>query len=131
MAKKSQAKGPKARTSKSRATPALDPRFGAVVDAFTQDREVTFGTMMASPGLKVRRKIFAMYVRARFVAKLPQAKVDELVQSGLGQRFDPGQGRLMREWVSTENSTADWVALAKEAYAFVKAQARPSLPPTD
>lgn len=118
------AKRPKVkRTSKSGVAPSLDPRFDAVVGTFTKDRGVTFGRMMASYGLKVRGKFFAMYVRDRFVTKLPKARVDELVQSGVGQRFDPGHGRLMREWVSIESSAVDWVALAKEAHAFVTAQA--------
>jgi TfoX/Sxy family transcriptional regulator of competence genes len=122
MANQARAKRP-VRTPKSSAKASLDPRFGAVVDAFAKDEEVTFGTMMASVGLKVRGKIFAMYVRDRFVTKLPEARVDALVQTGLGQRFDPGHGRLMREWVSTDDSKVNWVALAKEAHAFVKAQA--------
>jgi hypothetical protein len=54
------------------------------------------------------------------VAKLPRERVDELVSGGIGERFDPGHGRLMKEWVGVGVGRAPWVALAKEAYQFVK-----------
>jgi hypothetical protein len=39
-----------------------------------------------------------MLVKGRFVAKLPRGRVDELVSGGSGEYFDPGHGRLMKEW---------------------------------
>ncbi|HEX8905131.1 MAG TPA: hypothetical protein VF771_09840 [Longimicrobiaceae bacterium] len=104
---------------KKGAAPELDPAFRRVVDAFAGDPRVVFGKMMASPGLKVNGKIFAMLSRGRFVAKLPRARVDALVASGAGERFDPGHGRVMKEWVTLTSGDEDWLALAKEAYRFV------------
>ena len=101
------------------AAPVLDSEFRRVVDAFAGDPRVTFGKMMASPGLKVGGKIFAMLTRGRFVAKLPRARVDALVTSGAGERFDPGHGRVMKEWVSIAPGAADWLELAEEAHRFV------------
>jgi len=74
--------------------------------------------------LNVNGKIFAMFVRGRFVAKLPKDRVEALVRSGAGDYFDPGHGRLMKEWVALADSSTQWVTLAKEAYAFVKALKR-------
>lgn len=76
--------------------------------------------MMASPGLKVGGKIFAMFTRDRFVVKLPRTRVDELIAQSAGTRFDPGHGRLMKEWVVVNLPTRSWLALAEEAYTFVK-----------
>jgi hypothetical protein len=42
----------------------------------------------------------------------------------MGDYFDPGHGRLMKEWVALTDSSTQWVPLAKEAYAFVKAVKR-------
>lgn len=70
--------------------------------------------------LKVNGKIFAMFGRKQFVTKLPKQRVDELVSAGNGKRFDPGHGKLMKEWVVVGVGTGDWVELAKEAYRFVK-----------
>ncbi|MGH9358661.1 MAG: hypothetical protein ACRD1O_05750 [Terriglobia bacterium] len=101
----------------------VDPRFALVVNAFAGDRQVTHGGSkgFGSGALKVKGKIFAMMSsKAKFVVKLPKERVDELVSSGKGERFDPGHGRLMREWVVIVAGRADRVELAKEAYNFVK-----------
>jgi hypothetical protein len=101
----------------------VDPAFAPVVDAFAADPEVRGGRMMASFGLKVNGKIFAMSVRGRFVAKLPRARIDELVAAGRGVRFAPGNGRVMWEWIDMEGGEAEWAALAREAHDFVRAGA--------
>ena len=69
---------------------------------------------------RVRGKIFAMVVRGRFVAKLPKARVEDLVGRGRGVPFDPGHGRLMKEWVVIASGTAsEWIAYARESQAFI------------
>jgi TfoX/Sxy family transcriptional regulator of competence genes len=109
------------------ASPAIDAAFAPVVAAFAKDPKVSCGKMMASVGLKVNSKIFAMSVRGDFVAKLPKQRVDELVAAGTGKYFDPRHdGRLMKEWVTIAGRKATWVDLAKEAHAFVKAGKRGS-----
>jgi hypothetical protein len=102
--------------------PPVDPRFAPVVAAFSKDHRVTSGGKgFGSTGLKVNGKLFAM-VSARtgqFVAKLPKERLDALVRSGQAKNFDPGHGRVMKEWVALDGGKADWVALAKEACEFV------------
>src|SRR5215831_15883256 len=99
---------------------AEDPRFAAVIGAFAGDRRVTSGTMMASLGLKVGGKIFAMLVRGHLVVKLPRERVAALVEAGLGEQFDPRRdGRLMKEWVVVAGDEPPWVSVAREAYDFV------------
>jgi hypothetical protein len=98
----------------------IDPRFQPIVDAFAKHRDVTGGKMMSSYGLKVNGKIFAMFGRQQFVVKLPQSRVDALVSTEAGKRFDPGHGRLMKEWFVAADKAPDWVELAMEAYDFVK-----------
>lgn len=98
-----------------------DPSFEAVVAVFVNDHHVTRKRMFTSDNvLAVRGKIFAMLVRGAFVAKLPKDRVDELVRGGIGGHFDPGHGRLMKEWVVVGAGRAPWVELAKEAYQFVR-----------
>lgn len=96
-----------------------EPDFAPVAEAFADDPGVSAGRMMASFGLKTGGKIFAMHARGCFVAKLPNARVDALVADGVGEHFDPGHGRRMKEWISIAPGRADWVALAREAHAFV------------
>jgi TfoX/Sxy family transcriptional regulator of competence genes len=98
----------------------IDPRFAPVVAAFAKHRDVTTGTMMSSHGLKVNGKIFAMCTKGRFVVKLPKVRVDEMVDNGEGIRFDPGHGRLMKEWLVVHAEPDQWLDLAHEAYRFVR-----------
>jgi len=108
--------------AKEDSTP-VDPRFVPVVKAFARDRRVTHGGKgFGSSGLKVDGKLFAMISsRGLFVAKLPRARVDELVRLGKGRPFDPGHGRLMKEWVELDGDQAAWIGLAREARTFVAA----------
>jgi hypothetical protein len=34
--------------------------------------------------------------------------------------FDPGHGRLLKEWVALDGGQPSWVDLAREAHTFVK-----------
>ena len=107
---------PKKKTKGNPAAAAIDPRFRPVVHAFANHRDVTGGKMMSSYVLKVNGKIFAMFGRTQFVAKLPKTRVDALVKEGVGKNFDPGHGRLMKEWVAVGDGGPNWLDLAKEAY---------------
>ncbi len=105
-------------------TDDVQSRFGAVVDALRGEPRVQVGAggrRFGSSGLQVDGHIFAMVSsRGEFVVKLPRARVDALVAAGLGHRFDPGHGRVMKEWLALEpEADADWTALAREALAFV------------
>ncbi len=100
---------------------SAEQRFQQLAAGFLADPEVAEGTGFGSaPGLRVKGKIFAMLVKGELVAKLPKARVDELVASGAGTQFDPGHGRLMKEWASIPpESSEDWERLAGEALRFV------------
>jgi hypothetical protein len=77
----------------------------------------------SSGELKIYNKIFAMLSKGKLVIKLPHQRVDELIASGKGKRFDPGHGRLMKEWLALEPTTEmECLVLVKEAMAFVASQ---------
>jgi hypothetical protein len=103
----------------------IDPLFAPVAAAFADDREVGLGRMFSSSSvLNVKGKIFAMLVKGKLVAKLPKERVDGLVAAGVGAYFDPGHGRLMKEWVAVADARSRWVDLAREAHAFVSGRRR-------
>ena len=101
--------------------------FEQLVAAFSADPSVTLpsatkGGKFGASGLKVDGKIFAMLAKGELVVKLPRSRVDELVASGTGRPFEPGHGRLMKEWVTiAPNHGRDWGKLAQEARRFVAA----------
>jgi hypothetical protein len=65
---------------------------------------------------------FALVVKGELVVKLPRERVDELVDAGTGRRFDPGHGRLMKEWVTLRPASKKvCAAYVDEARSFVSA----------
>lgn len=101
-----------------------EERFATLVEEFLNYPGVTppsEGRGFGSSGLKIQEKIFAMLSGGRLVVKLPKARVDALVASGDGVRFDPRKnGQVMKEWLSVEPaSNVDWMELAREALVFV------------
>jgi hypothetical protein len=101
--------------------------FEQLAARFLADPAVTEGTRFgATAGLRVAGKIFAMLGReGELIVKLPKDRVDELVASGDGARFDPRKdGRLMKEWVTIPvRHSPGWQDLANEAPGFVRSAA--------
>jgi hypothetical protein len=112
---------------------AADQRFAEVVAAFAADRRLApvakalraeqesgrpkkFG----AGALKVKGKMFAMVSRGQLVVKLARDRASALVTSGEGKYFDPGHGRLMKQWIVIVNDQRSWLELAKEAHDFVE-----------
>lgn len=104
-----------------------DERYAELVKGFLGQHGVTQeGKGFGSSALKVGGSIFALLSSGGlFVVKLPRRRVNELVASGDGDRFDPGHGRLMKEWLALRpSSSLDWGLLAREAMEFVGSRSR-------
>jgi len=103
-----------------KAEPPRDPHFAKLVKALEHERGVSYGGKgFGSSALKVDGRIFAMVSsKGQFVVKLSKARVDELVAADAGSYFDPGRGRLMKEWLAVSAPPKRWLPLAKEALAF-------------
>jgi len=97
-----------------------DPKLVPIVDAF--ERTKPGARKFGSNGLKVGGRLFALFTQGTLVVKLPKDRVAALAASGIGKPFDPGHGRLMKEWLAVTSTKAPWTDLAKEAYAFVRAR---------
>jgi hypothetical protein len=99
-------------------------RFEQVSGRFLAEPDVTQGTGFGTaPGLRASGKIFAMLVNGELVVKLPKDRVQGLVAKGAGAQFDPGHGRLMKEWAAVPvDSPEDWEGLVEEAFRFVGAR---------
>jgi hypothetical protein len=104
---------------------SAETKYAMLVRAMTGRAGVTHvteGKGFGSSGqLKTGGRIFAMLVRGELVLKLPRKRVDALVESGEGTRFDAGKGKPMREWfVLSPASKKQWRPLAGEALNFVQ-----------
>lgn len=99
----------------------MSAAFAAVVDALTAEHGVARGRMFGAEGLKAGGQVFAMEVKGRLVVKLSAARAAALRDAGLAVAFDPGHGRLMKQWVSVApDAGAGWEALAREALTFAR-----------
>jgi hypothetical protein len=105
----------------------LDPRFAKLIAKFAATpelaavaRDFAAPTKRASSfganALKRDGKIFAMVSRGHLVVKLSKQRVDALVAAGHGTYFDPGHGRLMKQWISITSKKLAWFDLAREAF---------------
>ena len=94
-----------------------DPGLAAVVQDF-EPRKASAARRFGSNGLKVHGKPFVLFTQGTLVVKLPRERVSALIASRVGNPFDPGHGRLMKEWLKITNDNVSWVDLAKEAYRF-------------
>ena len=104
-------------------TPA--ERWASLVETMLAQGAATYGAdgpqqAFGATSLKTNGKIFAMLVKDLLVVKLDRRRVEELVDAGKGQRFDPGHGRVQKEWLAVDSDSDDvWFDLATESEAFV------------
>ena len=101
-------------------------QFAKLVEEVLSRSEATYGNeaskgarrSFGSTSLKANGKIFAMLVNDHLVVKLPEERVNALIDERAGDRFD--NGRPQREWLSVASDKyEDWLALAVEAESFV------------
>jgi hypothetical protein len=107
----------------------IDPSFAKVMDEFGADRAVSTGKKFGTTSLRRDGRVFVMLMPARFVARLPRERVDELVAAGVGTNLVMGK-RVMKEWLAVDRERPGerrrWLGLAREAYA---ALGDPGAPP--
>jgi hypothetical protein len=115
---------PDARVRKLLDALRADPKTAPAIAEFEANRSIAGARKFGSNGLKADGKLFALFTQGTLVVKLPRSRVAELVAQGQGKPFDPGHGRLMKEWLAIVDPKASWTGLAKEAFAFVRAAKR-------
>ena len=112
---------------------AAEERWDQLVESMLATGEATYGEQegggrrraFGSNALKTGGRIFALFSHDRLVVKLPATRVKALIEGGAGRRFDPGHGRLMREWLDVGvDDPATWADLAREALAYVSGRGR-------
>ena len=84
------------------------------------------GVQKQGDSIKIKKKMFAMLNKGvKFVLKLPKDRVDELINSGNGQPYDPGNGKIMKEWVIIPMDVKEkWIEYTNEAMKFAKKLAK-------
>jgi len=99
-----------------------EARFWALADPLLARPGVEESTMMGLPCLRVHGAFFASCDRTTgdLLVKLPEARVDDLVDAGRALSFAPA-GRRFREWAAIPHQRSrTWKRLVDEALAFVE-----------
>jgi uncharacterized protein (TIGR02453 family) len=101
-----------------------------LAEALYRDPAVTRSTMMGFPCLRYEGRFFASVDRntQALLVKLPQPRVEKLIQDGHGEPFAPA-GRVFREWVAvTRPDRRRWRALLDEARSHAAGAEQPKPP---
>ena len=61
--------------------------------------------------------MFAFWSKGNLILKLPDKRVDELVSLGEGTRYDPGRGKVQKEWLAVKAGSTS-LSFAKEAMKY-------------
>lgn len=99
-----------------------ETKFWAVAEPLLARHGVEESTMMGLPCLRIHGAFFASCDRKTgdLLVKLPEARVDQLVEAGRAQSFAPA-GRRFREWAAIPpERSRTWKRLVDEALAFVE-----------
>lgn len=102
-----------------------ETRFWALAEPMLENAGVTRSTMMGLPCLRIDGQFFGSFDRRTgdLLVKLPEARVDQLVEAGRAHSFAPA-GRRFREWAAiSPTRRRSWPQLLEEALAFVASQA--------
>ena len=71
--------------------------------------------------LKIRKKMFVFFNKDSIIVKLPKKRVTQLLESGVGLPYDPGNGKIMKEWMIIPSEKSErWIEFASEAKEFAK-----------
>lgn len=96
--------------------------FWELIDELqSEDPRIEEGTIMGGRCARVAGEFLGLvdFKGSGLVVKLPRARVDELVEQGIGQPFAPA-GKVFREWVSVpKRDRRRWRGLLREGVAFV------------
>ncbi|MEX2255274.1 MAG: hypothetical protein WEC34_07545 [Acidimicrobiia bacterium] len=98
-----------------------------MAEPLLEEPGITRSTMMGFPCLRIDGKFFATcdHRSGALVVKLPEHRVDQLVDAGRAESFAPA-GRPFREWAAIPHARSrTWRHLLDEALEFVSAQPAP------
>lgn len=87
---------------------------------FSKDKDVVVNSGRGAQGIKYKGKMFIMFYKGDLVVKLASTRIKELINENLGEPFDPGTGKPMKDRVLVRVSKKDhWLKISKESKKFV------------
>lgn len=94
-------------------------RYREIREHFESVDGVTVAAGRGAQGLKIGKKMFAMFYKGDLVVKLSAARVDALISEGLAEPFDPGTGTPMKDRaLIPSHRQTDWLDRCEEARVY-------------
>ena len=88
---------------------------------FADDPEVEVLKGRGAQGIKRGGKLFVMFMKGDLIVKLPEQRVNEIIDIGDGEPFDPGTGKPMKNRVLIPAKKSDkWIKYSTEAKKHAK-----------
>ncbi len=82
---------------------------------------VTVNAGKGAQGIKLGKKMFAMFYKGQLLVQLSPDRVSELITSGHALPHDPGTGRPMKDRVLVPDSASDfWIAFCDESLRYAR-----------
>ena len=101
--------------------PTAEELFEPLAVELLGEPRISKAKMFGGVALKTDNKVFACLFKGKLVVKLSKDRCEELIRSGTAEPFDPGMGRVMREWVAIDpRAEPEWRDLTQEARGFVR-----------
>ena len=88
---------------------------------FANDPKVEVLKGRGAQGIKRGGKLFVMFMKGNLIVKLPEHRVNEIIDIGDGVSFDPGTGKPMKNRVLIPARNSDmWIKYSIEAKKHAK-----------
>lgn len=88
---------------------------------FADDLEVKVLKGRGAQGIKLGGKLFVMFMKGNLIVKLPEHRVNEVIDTGDGEPFDPGTGKPMKNRVLIPARNSDmWIKYSIESKKHAK-----------
>ena len=87
---------------------------------FSSDKDVVVKSGRGAQGIKYNDKMFVMFYKGDLVVKLSPNRIKELINDNIGEPFDPGTGRSMKDRILLKVSKKDlWIKISEESKKYV------------
>ena len=87
---------------------------------FSEDKDVVVNSGRGAQGIKNNGKMFIMFYKGDLVVKLAPDRIKQLINENIGEAFDPGTGKPMKDRVLLRASRKDqWIKLSEESKKYV------------
>jgi len=97
----------------------LQDNYAELKRHFSKDKDVVVNAGRGAQGIKYNDKMFIMFYKGDIVVKLATNRINEFIKEGIGEPFDPGTGKPMKNRMLIKASKKKhWIKVSEESKKF-------------